>query len=110
MNDPREEKLPRWARELLLKERRRADDAERKLDDHLKTVEKTQVWYGNYDNQIYVPSGYGQQIHFDTTGNNRYYEQISVRLDDGALYVMGGRPLSLEPEASNTCRVRMRER
>lgn len=107
--DPREEKLPRWARELLAQERTRANRAEHRLAEHLETVEPTRIWYGDWQNKIYVPEDYSYQtVYFDPTNTGHTLDQICVRIDGDGIMVMGGRSVVLEMNASNTFRVKHR--
>ncbi len=107
MTDPREEKLPQWARKLLAKERFRANSAERKLAEHLDTVEKSRIWYGDFNNPIYVPDMNGYQtVHFSLTGKQGVMDEIAVTIKDDALEIQGGTSVSLELQSSNYFRVR----
>lgn len=112
VSDEREARLPRWARELLAHERRERRDAERRLAAHLETVVKSSIWYGNYDNPVYVPDPYGfQTVHFVLLdGSDRVGDQISVHIDKGGLQIMGGSSVALEPCGSNSLSVRLRDR
>jgi hypothetical protein len=113
MHDSREEKLPAWAKKLLADERHERAMAERRLLEHLETVEPTRISYGDYDNPLYLPNHFGfQTIHFDLAHEARgqLYESISVGLRkdfDGVLYVdvNGGRGISIQPTATNCVRV-----
>ncbi|QSM01092.1 hypothetical protein SEA_NANOSMITE_47 [Mycobacterium phage Nanosmite] len=103
--DPREEKLPRWARELLGRARIRADRADYLLEEHLKTVKPTPIWYGDYQNKIYVPVDFGYQtVYFSTTGlpSEHIYDEIGVSFRRGVIQVQGGRRLQITPNASNS--------
>lgn len=108
--DPREEKLPRWARVLLAQARNRAEDAERKLAAHLETVEKSRIWYGNHDNPIYIADANGYQtVYFSPSGSDSSFDQIGVTMRDGALEIQGGNTLTLELQASNYLRVHLHD-
>ncbi|WP_100460796.1 DUF7239 family protein [Mycobacteroides abscessus] len=107
--DPREEKLPQWARKLLADERYRASRAERKLAEHVATVEKSRIWYGEYDNPIYIPDDNGYQtVYFSPNGGEGTLHQIGVTIRDGAIEIQGGDTLTLDLQASNTFRARLR--
>ena len=108
MNDERESKLPAWARNLLAKERARADQAEYKLACHTKTVEPTNIWYGDFKNPIYVPNQYGhQRIHLELGKPQDHYTEMQVSITrDGRLEVQGGHSLSIDMQSSNTFQVR----
>jgi hypothetical protein len=113
--DPREEKLPVWARELLSKERERASRAEGKLQDHLETIEKSRIWFGSYDNPIYVPEPFGHQtLHFqvldDSVGGDI---QVRIKKDHKGrtgIEVNGGDSVTVELDASNLFRVYLQEK
>lgn len=108
--DPREEKLPRWARAQLERARHRAATAEARLAAHLDTVTRSRIWYGDYENPVYVPEfgGY-QRLHFQLADGSWVGDQINVGIDRGGLSVMAGRPVNLEPTASNCFRVTLRD-
>jgi hypothetical protein len=113
VTDPREEKLPQWAKKILSDERHARAVAERKLAQHLETVEPTRISYGDYDNPLYIPDDFGlQTVHFDMGHREpgHLYDSISVglRVDhDGVRYVevSGGRGITIAPSASNVVRV-----
>lgn len=108
--DPREEKLPRWARLLLAAERHRAGLAERRLAEQLATVEKSPIWYGGYENPIYIPDPYGlESVHFSLTGGDRVGDQIQVMIREYTLEIQGGNTLLIEPKSSNYLRVGLGE-
>lgn len=108
MRDPREEKLPRWARQLLAQERYRANRAERNLAEHLAAGEKSRIWYGDYDNPIYIPDDNGfQTVYFYPNGGDSTFQQIAVTIRDGAIEIQGGDTLTIELQASNTFRARL---
>ncbi|MDM2398125.1 hypothetical protein PP613_03725 [Mycobacteroides abscessus] len=108
MRDPREEKLPRWARQLLAQERYRASCAERRLAEHLATVVKSRIWYGDYNNPIYIPDDYGYQtVHFYPNGGDSTFQQIGVTIRDGAIEIQGGDTLTIELKSSNYFRTRL---
>ncbi|KAA0021822.1 DUF7239 family protein [Antrihabitans cavernicola] len=108
MSDPREDKLPRWARELLGSERRKASDAQAKLAEHLGTVVESPIWYGGYDNPVYLPERYGyQEIHFRVGGTDRLFDEVAVGLNGDRVEVRGGRGLILEPVASKVVVVKL---
>jgi hypothetical protein len=109
MNDPREVKLPRWAQEELAKARQEAADATKKLNEHLEQLPKTGVWYGKYENPIYIPDG--DQVHWQMReGSKKTFGTISVFKAvkspewgaGGRLIVNGDRSLQVLPSASNT--------
>ncbi|QBP31094.1 hypothetical protein SEA_REFUGE_76 [Mycobacterium phage Refuge] len=109
--DEREHKLPRWAQELLAEARSREDRAVSKLNDHLKTVEKTKIWHGSYDNPIYLPDAYGyQRVHFDPVGNGSMHDEFQVQIRDGGLEVSGGRGMAIYPRVSNVINLRLERR
>lgn len=84
--DPREAKLPQWARKLLADERYRASCAERKLAEHVAKIEKSRIWYGDYNNPIYIPDDNGYQtVYFSPNGGEGTLHQIGVTIRDGAI-------------------------
>jgi hypothetical protein len=105
--DEREAKLPKWAREELESQRSARRLAEKKLKDHLRTVEPTRIWYGSFDNPVYVPEDRGyQNIHFTHEGSDGYGE-IQVRINrQGLLEINGGHQLVIEMQSSNCFQVR----
>ncbi|OHT67797.1 hypothetical protein [Mycobacteroides chelonae] len=110
--DPREAKLPRWAREILSEERRKRKLAERRLEQQLGTTEPTSIWYGtDYDNPIYIPEDHGfQRVVFSFPPHRGLFDQFTVRVKDGVLEVTsGGRGMVVEPWASNVIRLRLKD-
>jgi hypothetical protein len=110
--DPRVAKLPHWAQALLAVERGRADAAEHKLQAHLETVEPSSIWYGDWNNKIYIPNADGYQtVYFSTTGqpSKHTFDEVGVQMRKGALYVNAGRAVTIEPIASNCFNVRVRD-
>ncbi len=106
--DPREEKLPRWAREQLAKARIGRVAAEVKLDAHLATIEKSRIWYGDYNNPIFIDDNNGYQtVYFSPSGSESAFDQIGVAIRDGALEIQGGNSVALELKSSNFFRVRL---
>ncbi|QBJ00261.1 hypothetical protein SEA_PHARAOH_73 [Mycobacterium phage Pharaoh] len=108
--DEREPKLPKWAQELLAEERRKRADYERKLAQHKATVEPSLIWYGDYDNPIYVPPNYGhQRFHMSMNGEVDPYlhDEIQVSLKDDELEISGGRGLLVKPQVSNVIKIRL---
>lgn len=104
-SDPREAKLPQWARNELAAARRRADDAERRLADHRETVAPTGLEYGEYAMPLYLPENEVLRWSFGTGVR----DQISVLRFRGGLSVSGGGPIVIAPSASNTFDVRLRD-
>ncbi|MBE5471616.1 DUF7239 family protein [Mycobacteroides abscessus] len=108
--DPREDKLPRWAREQLAKARRAAGVAEGKLNAHLSTITKSRIWYGNFDNPIYIPEAHGHQtVHFSPSGSDSTFDQIGVAIRDGAIEILGGNSVALELQSANFFRVHLHD-
>lgn len=108
----REQKLPVWARQRLRAARDRADRAESQLAAHMETVEQTSIWYGDYQNPIYIPRHYGhQRVHFklgeDTVGS---WNEVQVGIRDGGLEIMASRAMTIEPQVSNVVLVRLRDK
>lgn len=108
VRDPREEKLPQWARKLLADERYRASRAEHRLSEHVAKVEKSRIWYGDYNNPIYIPDDNGYQtVYFSPSGGEGTFHQIGVTIRDGAIEIQGGDTLTLELRSSNYFRARL---
>jgi hypothetical protein len=102
--DPRESKLPKWAQEAL----NRGRQAEAALAVHDETSEKSGLWYGRYDNPIYIPEPAGQQSVVWKMGDRDHrFEQIMVRRNGQSLLINGGMSIIIEPSASNTINVRL---
>lgn len=105
MIDPREGKLPVWAQQLLRDARRIADIAENRLQTHLDTVSPSPIWYGDYQNPIYVPVDHGYQtVYFNVRGENSSkstFDEIAVQYRKGVLQIQGGGPVLISPTASN---------
>lgn len=114
MSDPREEKLPVWAKNVLASERARADRAERMLAEHLETVEPSRISYGSYENPLYIPDEFGlATVRFELgpkVGDQHVHDQISVGLREDFhgvrhLDINGGHAICVYPSASNLVRV-----
>lgn len=103
--DPREARLPRWAQEELRAARNRADRAEQALADYTATLEKTQLWHGDYTQQIYMPIS---DIVVWGFGTESVQDQISVHRYRNGLTISGGGPIVVAPTASNSIDVRLR--
>lgn len=107
--DPREGKLPRWARELLDNMRRRVQTAEAtaeaaRLDT--KPEESTAVLYRYGDRDIGL--GDDPTVQFRLGDQHRHYIQCRVdrRLPYGPhVYLSGGDSIRFEPVSSNAIRV-----
>lgn len=107
--DPREEKLPRWARDVLIRERERATRAEFRLAAHVEAVPKSPIWYGTFDNPVYIPASHGHQnVNFSMTGERTTCDEIGVRLKRNCLEIFGGDTLSVEMVSSNRFIVHLR--
>lgn len=82
--DPREAKLPAWAREQLAKARIGRAAAEDRLNAHLATITKSRIWYGDYTNPIYIDDKDGYQtVYFSPSGSGSAFDQIGVAIRDG---------------------------
>ncbi|UQS94649.1 hypothetical protein SEA_RIFTER_80 [Mycobacterium Phage Rifter] len=113
MKDPREANLPRWAQTLLNQERKERSIAERRLEEQKATAGKSSVWYGDYDNPVYVPQRFKnpETFHFSTTGSVDLHDEFQVQLlDDGMLEISGGRSLVIHPRVSNVINVQLEAR
>lgn len=81
--DPREEKLPRWAR--------------------------LRSGTGTFDNPVYIPASHGHQnVNFSMTGERTTCDEIGVRLKRNCLEIFGGDTLSVEMVSSNRFIVHLR--
>ncbi|AEK08521.1 hypothetical protein SEA_SUPERCALLIE99_77 [Mycobacterium phage SuperCallie99] len=110
MMDPREAKLPRWAQALINTERLHRSIAERRLEEQLATTGKSSVWYGDYDNPVYVPQRFKhpERFHFSTTGSGDLHDEFQAQLTaDGMLEISGGRGLVIRPQVSNVIQVQL---
>ncbi|ANT42267.1 hypothetical protein SEA_KOKO_81 [Mycobacterium phage Koko] len=113
MKDPREANLPKWAQKLLHQERQERSIAERRLEEQKATTEKSNVWYGDYTNPVYVPQRFKfpEKFHFSTTGSDDLRDEFQVQLlDDGMLEISGGRSLVIHPRVSNVINVQLEAR
>jgi hypothetical protein len=99
VTDPREEKLPAWAREELRKARDRADHTEKDLADHVASTPKSNVWHGNYGNRIYLPEH--AVIHWQTsTEEDGTLNEIQAYWDvRHGLEIQGGSGIQITPSA-----------
>lgn len=110
--DPREDKLPLWAQKLLKDARYRADTAEERLNAHLQTVEPSAVWFGDYQNKVYLPDERGfQQVHFSVTGQpaKSSYDEVQVGWRKDLLHISASRPVSIQPIGSNCFDLQVRD-
>ncbi|EUA79647.1 DUF7239 family protein [Mycobacteroides abscessus] len=108
--DPREAKLPAWAREQLAKARIGRVAAEDKLNAHLATITKSRIWYGNFGNPIYIPDAHGYQtVYFSPSGSGSTFDQIGVAIRDGGIEIQGGNSVALELQSSNFFRVYLQD-
>ena len=103
--DPREDKLPAWARALLAKERSARRSAEEDLADHRASEKKTRIWYGDWDNHVYIPEHYGyQRVHFDLGSNEDNRDDVNIGIDKGnphKLLINCGRAIVIKPWVTN---------
>ena len=106
------DKLPIWAQDYIYTLQRQAEQAEKRAEEATKGPDDSnvfRVWGLREDDQ---PIGKNTEIRFQMTDN--YRDSISVRVDrqrnDGSLIVMGDRPVSIEPGATNYLRIRLLER
>lgn len=115
MTDPREAKLPKWAQDLLRKERFERNRSEEKLAAYMRQqVKPTPIWYGTWQNPIFLPdtSGY-QRVHFQMNGTNpkmttRDDIQVGIKHNQpNTLEIMGGDRIVISPSASNVVEVQL---
>lgn len=83
--------------------------AESRLQAHLETVEKTNIWYGDYENPIYIPNApYRRDVTFAMDPERGCAGEIRVGINPhGEFEVMGGRQLVLEPRVSNVVKIKL---
>lgn len=103
-------KLPQWAQDYLKATHARAVEAERKLAEFKAGVEPTRIWYGDYDNRVYVPESNGYQtVHFNARGTDALDDDVQVRFgEDDALEINSGGPMVIEPTVSNLILIKRR--
>jgi hypothetical protein len=105
--DPREERLPKWAQDALAHARRTAADALREREEaRLATnPDETDTLVDPYGKPpIGLPKG--ERVRFLTGGSDR--DWIDVRVDrDGYLKVMGETRLVIYAQASNVVFMRV---
>ena len=108
--DPREEKLPAWAREKLKEARRVAVIARREADEaRLATnPDDTDVIIGRW-NAIPIGLPPGERVRF-IVGPNRSHDWIEVHTDGDRIEVTGDRALNVHPRVSNVVRICLNER
>lgn len=108
MTDPREDKLPAWAREVLRLARLRADVAEKSLAAHTETAPKSRLWHGDYSDRIYLPDD-REVVHWQM-GSESVREQISVSLvERNGLRIHGGNVILIKPASSNVVYIKLAE-
>lgn len=116
--DPREGKLPAWAQDRLARGRQRVTSLEEQLQARQADTEITDIWYGEYDNKVYLPADTigTPPVHFGMKGaGSRPFEEIQVRhcydkYNRGALDINGGGPMVIElAGGSNNFRIRLKE-
>ncbi|WP_100482384.1 DUF7239 family protein [Mycobacteroides abscessus] len=96
--DPREAKLPAWAREQLAKARIGT------------TITKSRIWYGDYTNPIYIDDKDGYQtVYFSPSGSGSAFDQIGVAIRDGAIEIQGGNSVALELQSANFFRIYLQD-
>lgn len=114
--DPREDRLPKWAQELIRELRVARERAVQDLEDHRASQTPTNIWYGDYDNRVYVPANSAgtPNVHFQTHGPNDpepFLHDIQVRHCRSPYYpnmidVSGGDGIVITPYGSNGVRIR----
>jgi hypothetical protein len=110
MTDPREAKLPKWAQDALKNERWRADEAERRLAAHVETVEPTTIWYGDWENKVYIPHpDFARVVFMMRPGGDGSFDEITVGFRYGKLHINAGRAIAVEPIGANCLDVVLRD-
>lgn len=105
--DPREDKLPAWAKAELAKARSEAREAQCKLAAHLDTIPKSRLWYGDYGNPVYLPDNH-TRVYWDF-GDGSTFDQISIYRDEDILKIYGGSGISVYPSSSNSVRIKLND-
>lgn len=101
--DPREERLAKWARDLIDDLRRKVEDAEREAEEaRLATrPDETDTVIQPYDDiPIGLPKGERVRFRLGPPGDLRHYLEVRVA-DDFTVEVMAGASLRVYPRASN---------
>jgi hypothetical protein len=113
--DPREDKLPKWAQDQLATLRRKVTDAERRAEEaRLASGPEDSDTFLHPHDEIPVRLGRGEPVRFQLGEN--YFDYLDVRIkrdrrDGPYLELMsGGGVLALRPQVSNVVRVRVDER
>lgn len=111
--DPREERLPRWARVLLDEARRKVTEAERdaaRARHENPPDEKQWAWLDTYGKEPYpLPVPHYMSITLTAPGSGPEFreQRLSIKmLEDGSLEVHGHHgPLAVRGHASNVFRI-----
>jgi hypothetical protein len=105
----REKRLPRWAQTELLNLRRQNDRLRATIEG--ETPPDANTFVNDYGDVAglgpRVGLKRGEKVSFYTTQDtDDWSTRIDVRVEDGWLYVNGGRSLVILPGSSNTIRLR----
>lgn len=112
--DPREERLPKWAQEMIQDARRRTERAEKARD---KARQGTDPQGSRAVRYFYdeIPLGLGARPNVRFTlepgGYGHSYRYVDVRISesDRRVEIMGGRSIHIEPVSSNVVHIWVRE-
>jgi hypothetical protein len=122
--DPREERLPRWARDRINTLRFRLTEAQRSRDEARLSrgpAEATDTWIDPYATEGPITLPKGERIRFvikhpEPGRVERDWVDVSVREQsyrDGStdrwVEVMGGATLALRPSSSNVIQIRVNQ-
>ncbi|GAB3847354.1 hypothetical protein GCM10029963_28700 [Micromonospora andamanensis] len=117
MPDPREAKLPRWARDEMARLRKVADQCEARIAEAERQAERARLATDPdgsdtvlepYGDEIGL--GNGKRVRFRLPGRDRLRQWVDVRVTRyGTVELMGGDALTLHPSASNVLNVAVRD-
>ena len=110
--DPREAKLPLWAKDRIAVARQAARRYKDRLNDHIQTLTKSNTSYGDRfcepDSVKYLPDD--ERVRFSF--GDSVLDSITVSRDQdrpGAIEIMGGRGVSITARASNHLLIELRD-
>jgi hypothetical protein len=114
MNDPREQRLPRWAQQELAHLRSQLKTAQTNLREAYGARPGATAVVNPYDEARPVAWGPYDTIRFTTDGSpydpERDQPYIDVRFTDSALRVQASSMLIVRPWASNVAHISVEER
>lgn len=107
-SDPREAKLPAWARDKLDTLRRATSEAVTELSQLRGSTEPGPFWLDNWHNEgnrFYLPRAAGQ-LHFASAGGDLGLTNSGGQSPDGYLMIAGSGEIVVRPWASNVVLVK----